>query len=406
MCVACRARSITSFILEVRTTVIQTKDVHASVGLEQTFYALRAKTSLSLSLHSFPFLSTSISLTEGSINSPIPYQNFLREDNIREAIVSGMLPPPSSSPPSSSAPNAKPRSPLTPLLYGLILPLSSSSPSSSSSSHNMYGDGAHTQTQTLDRSNVTSFQFATILFAHLIRHAPQCKALARGIVPPPLNTDGADAIGGGAGAAGGGGGGGGNFFVPADGAPPPVPQSEDKQAEEEDEEDEAPTLLQLLTEHLSLAFLSRGRAAGSNKSGDTEPTMIQSGMSGREQREWDRVIVASLGLLGQWLWEEPKAVREFLEGGGLSLVSVFAAMVYRFAPSPQVSSKFVLPPLILRPPPPPPPPHHHPPHPPKPPCPSLSSFLYPSPASCSAHQAALRDPLVPSLPLLTFRARK
>lgn len=182
----------------------------------------------------------------------------------------------------------------------------------------MYGDGAHTQTQTLDRSNVTSFQFATILFAHLIRHAPQCKALARGIVPPPLNTDGADAIGGGLGT-----GGGGNFFVPADGAPPPVPQAEHKEAaEEEDEEDEAPTLLQLLTEHLSLAFLSRGRAQSSNKSGDTEPTMIQSGMSGREQREWDRVIVASLGLLGQWLWEEPKAVREFLEGGGLSLVSL------------------------------------------------------------------------------------
>lgn len=184
----------------------------------------------------------------------------------------------------------------------------------------MYGDGAHTQTQTLDRSNVTSFQFATILFAHLIRHAPQCKALARGIVPPPLSSDGPDALSGG----GAGGGAGGNFFVPADGAPPPVPQAEHKEAqEEEDDEDEAPTLLQLLTEHLSLAFLSRGRAAGSNKSGDEPAPNMGVGMSGREQREWDRVIVASLGLLGQWLWEEPKAVREFLEGGGLSLVSVF-----------------------------------------------------------------------------------
>ena len=77
-------------------------------------------------------------------------------------------------------------------------------------------------------------------------------------------------------------------------------------AEPEDEPDEPQTLLQLLSEHLSLAFLARGRP-------DTPDP---------EVREWDRLIVGYLCLLAQWLWEEPGTVREFLEAGALSVVSL------------------------------------------------------------------------------------
>ena len=157
---------------------------------------------------------------------------------------------------------------MTPLLFGLILPPRSPP----------------------DRINVVSFQFATILFAHLVRHAPHCKSIARSIIPPAI-TSAEDVAPGG------------NFFVPADGAP--LLQS---QAEPEPEElDEPQTLLQLLTEHLSLSFLSRSR----------------DGLSDHEEREWDRVVVSYLSLLSQWLWEDPKAVREFLEGGGMSMVTRF-----------------------------------------------------------------------------------
>ena len=93
--------------------------------------------------------------------------------------------------------------------------------------------------------------------------------------------------------------------MPADGGPPPeiaIPVG----PERDDDDDEQPqTLLQLLSENLSLSFLSRSRA-------DT---------SDRESREWDRLVVGYLCLLSQWLWDDPKAVREFLEAGALGVVS-------------------------------------------------------------------------------------
>ena len=92
----------------------------------------------------------------------------------------------------------------------------------------------------------------------------------------------------------------GAFFVPADGGPPPAADLPPK----EDAEDEPQSLLALLTEHLSLAFLQRSRA----------------GLAPRETREADRVICAYLSLLAQWLWEDPRAVREFLEAGGLGVL--------------------------------------------------------------------------------------
>ncbi|KAH0588472.1 hypothetical protein H2248_004312 [Termitomyces sp. 'cryptogamus'] len=85
----------------------------------------------------------------------------------------------------------------------------------------------------------------------------------------------------------------GSFFVPADGAHPPPPP--------EEEDDEPPqSVLQTLSENLSLSFLSRSRASTSD----------------REAREWDRLVVGYLCLLSQWLWEDPQSVREFLDAGG------------------------------------------------------------------------------------------
>ena len=96
-----------------------------------------------------------------------------------------------------------------------------------------------------------------------------------------------------------------SFFVPADGAPP-APLEKDN-----DDEDDSQTLLQYLTENLSLGLLSRSRANNSD----------------RDAREWDRYVVGYLCLLSQWLWEDPKSVREFLNAGGLGVVSTAVSLL-------------------------------------------------------------------------------
>jgi hypothetical protein len=160
-------------------------------------------------------------------------------------------------------PGSSEASPVSPLLHALASPPSSTF---------------------LDPASVTSIQLATLLFSHLLRSSSRAKALARSITPLPLHpVDG-----------------GGNFFVPADGTPP-----QPRTPEAADDYDEPPqTLLQTLCENLSLSLLSRSRA-------DT---------SERESREWDRLLVAYLCLLSQWLWEDPASVREFLDAGGLGVV--------------------------------------------------------------------------------------
>lgn len=95
----------------------------------------------------------------------------------------------------------------------------------------------------------------------------------------------------------------GNYFVPADGEGPP----NQNQQNEPENDDRQQTLLQTLTEHMTLSFLSRSRAL---EQGDS-----------REEREWDRIIVGYLVLLSQWLYDNPVGVREFLDEGGLSIVS-------------------------------------------------------------------------------------
>ena len=95
--------------------------------------------------------------------------------------------------------------------------------------------------------------------------------------------------------------------MPADGGPPPAAVPGD-----EDTDDDAPqSLLQILSEHLSLAFLARARAD----------------IPDREAREWDRLCVGYLCLLVQWLWEDPPAVREFLEAGALGVVSAIHSLI-------------------------------------------------------------------------------
>lgn len=143
-------------------------------------------------------------------------------------------------------------------------------------------------TTTLDPADATSTQFATLLFSHLLRSSPRAKASARQIVPGPVQTAAGSSS---------------NFFVPADGSAP------EPAAEEHEEEDESQTLLQILTENLSLALLSRSRANTSD----------------REAREWDRYVVSYLCLFSQWLWEDPKSVKDFLDAGGLGVVSVTSA---------------------------------------------------------------------------------
>jgi hypothetical protein len=152
---------------------------------------------------------------------------------------------------------------ITPLLHALILPLASGTP---------------------EPANVTATQLATMLFSHLLRSSPRAKGAARLIMPEPASAT-ADSSA---------------FFVPADGAPPIEPPQE-----EDLEKDDPQSLLQIIAENLSLALLSRSRA-------DT---------SDREIREWDRLVVSYMSLLSQWLWEDPKSVRDFLEAGGLSVVS-------------------------------------------------------------------------------------
>lgn len=135
--------------------------------------------------------------------------------------------------------------------------------------------------------SVTSTHFASLLFAHLLRFSPRAKILARSIIPQA----GASASNS-------------SFFVPADGGQqPPAP------AEADDDADAPQTLLQILSEHLSLAFLARSRAD----------------LPDREAREWDRLCVGYLCLLIQWLWEDPAAVREFLEAGALGAVRCILA---------------------------------------------------------------------------------
>lgn len=152
----------------------------------------------------------------------------------------------------------------------------------------------------LTTSASNRIHLATLLFASLLRLSPSAKFLAQAVVPtlvnqpPPTSTPG------------------GVFFVPADStsAPNASLNTDASNEEDPDNDDQPQTLLQTLSEHLSLSFLSRSRA-------------IERG-AGREEREWDRLIVGYLSLLAQWLWENPSAVREFLEAGGLSVVGALA----------------------------------------------------------------------------------
>ncbi|KAG6898006.1 hypothetical protein C0992_007495 [Termitomyces sp. T32_za158] len=192
------------------------------------------------------------------------FENIVQKDEVRRAILQTMLPSEGSSGPG----------PVTPLLHALVAPPNT--------------------TSALDVSSVTSTHLATLIFSHLVRSSPRAKALARIIMPSPVSGLAESNAG--------------SFFVPADGTPPaPPPQPEE-------EDDEPPqSVLHVLSENLSLSFLTRSRASTSD----------------RESREWDRLVIGYLCLLAQWLWEDPQSVRDFLDAGGFGTESAMNLIASR-----------------------------------------------------------------------------
>lgn len=134
---------------------------------------------------------------------------------------------------------------------------------------------------------------AALLFSTFFNHSHTMKNMAQQIVPGLLIQQNISATG--------------SYFTPADVG------SNQGQPNESETQDRHQTLLQTLTEHMTLSFLSRSRAV---EQGDS-----------REEREWDRNIVGYLVLLSQWLYDSPAAVREFLDAGGLSVVSVCLLLI-------------------------------------------------------------------------------
>lgn len=179
------------------------------------------------------------------------FENFVRKEEIKLGILQALLPPEDGTEPP----------PTPPLIYALA-----NTPSTTSA---------------LDPAVVLTTHIASILFGHLVRLSPQAKSLARAIKPALQPSEGS------------------GLFVPADGTPTvPAP------AADLDEDEPPQTLLQALSENLSLALLSRSRENVTEK----------------ESREWDRLIVGYLTLLSQWLWEDPGSVRDFLDAGGMSVL--------------------------------------------------------------------------------------
>ncbi|KAH8110425.1 hypothetical protein DFH11DRAFT_1621277 [Phellopilus nigrolimitatus] len=192
------------------------------------------------------------------------FENYIRKEEVRLIILQVMLP--------NDDPNASRPSPA--LLQSLAAP----------------------PTAPLNPVLAQSTHLASLLFASLIRSSIRCKQLARLIKPSAVITPAA----------------GGQQHQPAT-----TSQSAVSGAEDGDDDDPPQTLLAVIAEHLSLAFLSRAHAV----TAETE----------RETREWDRLIVVYLALLAQWLWEDPKAVREFLENGGVGMISTIHAIFNRLS---------------------------------------------------------------------------
>ncbi|KAL5531786.1 USO1 [Sanghuangporus sanghuang] len=184
------------------------------------------------------------------------FENYTRKEELRLMILQAMLPNEARSDPNALRP--------TPALLQCL---------------------AAPPTSPLSPTSLLSTQLAALLFSSLIRSSSRCKQIARQLKPSVVGTSAGQ-----------------QFFIPADGSP----STSQQPAPPESGDDEPQTLIALLAEHLSLAFLSRTHAA----SAETE----------RDAREWDRLVIVYLSLLAQWLWEDPKAVREYLENGGLGML--------------------------------------------------------------------------------------
>ncbi|THV06668.1 hypothetical protein K435DRAFT_848745 [Dendrothele bispora CBS 962.96] len=217
------------------------------------------------------------------------FENFVRKEQIRTAILGAML---SSKDDSGTGESTRP--PTTPLVHSLIVPPPAPG------------------TTPIDPTSVASTQFACWLFACLLRGSPEAKRLARE-VKPSMNSGVPQTPG----PTGG-------FFVPADGPPPPGGQGASEK-EDDDDDDDPQTLLAILTENLSLAFLSRSRVLSATQGQEHahaphgKESQVET-ETDREQKIWDRLIVSYMSLLATWLWEDPGATKEFLECGGLGVL--------------------------------------------------------------------------------------
>ncbi|KAF9235255.1 hypothetical protein BU15DRAFT_65006 [Melanogaster broomeanus] len=132
-------------------------------------------------------------------------------------------------------------------------------------------------TSPLNVANVTTTHFASLLFAQLLSSSPRSKTVARSINPSPalhVSTPSQS-----------------QFFVPADGTP-------SSSVPDPDDEDAPQSLISLLSENLS-ALLP-----------------VQVARRRRERKRGKGMGAIDCG----WLWEDPKAVREFLEAGGLGVL--------------------------------------------------------------------------------------
>ncbi|PVG02529.1 hypothetical protein CPB86DRAFT_697194 [Serendipita vermifera] len=144
----------------------------------------------------------------------------------------------------------------------------------------------------LSSTTAARLQMTCLLFAAFFHGPPNHsntspKAIARGLSGSPAPGNPAESQG--------------NFFVPADGN---MPKAGEANTVDEDDNEPPSSLLQLLTEHLSLSMLARSKVAD----------------DAIESRLWDKVVVAYLILLSTWLWEDPKSVRIFLEAGGIGVL--------------------------------------------------------------------------------------
>ncbi|KZT32203.1 hypothetical protein SISSUDRAFT_569242 [Sistotremastrum suecicum HHB10207 ss-3] len=219
------------------------------------------------------------------------FENFVRREDIRDAVLRGMSP---------TDPDTRPPRASVQILSSLTTP----------------------PPQPITLTASLKILFSSFLFSSLLRTEPSssAKSLARRILPfadrPSLSAEGEEKMSR-------------SFFVPADS--PTVPPShgagaggdagdglgEGAGADRGDDDGDDQTLLQILIEHLSLSFLYRSKSW----EGTSMPSPSLGSSEAQDERDWDRLISGYLILLIQWMWDDSASVKEFLDNGGLATLT-------------------------------------------------------------------------------------